>query len=248
VATYLSETGHRSDVDWRRVDVRERSEVTRLVDDIRPDFVVNAAFRQKDWRATAEGPAHLAAAVARSGARLVQVSSDAVFSGRAKIYDEASAPDPITPYGAAKAAAETAVAAIAPDAVIARTSLIIGDGGSAHERTVRSLLDGRPGVLFVDDIRCPVHVADLTAALRELAVSTRSGIHHVAGADAISRYELGCLIALRGGRDPSGLSRGRRAGSGVPGPVAVRLDCAATRRVLTTRLRGVREFLRVQPV
>jgi dTDP-4-dehydrorhamnose reductase len=39
----------------------------------------------------------------------VHVSSDVVFSGSAPRYGEAAPPDPVTPYGAAKAAAETAV-------------------------------------------------------------------------------------------------------------------------------------------
>ena len=78
---------------------------------------------------------HVALAAAMVGARLVHVSSDAVFSGAAARYDETGPPDPTTPYGAAKAAAETAVKGITPAAVIARTSLIIGDGDSQHEDT-----------------------------------------------------------------------------------------------------------------
>ena len=66
------------------------------------------------------GAANVALAASAAGGRLVQVSSDAVFSGAAIRYDETCVPDPISPYGAAKAAAETAVSAIAPTAVIAR--------------------------------------------------------------------------------------------------------------------------------
>ncbi|MFF6914401.1 sugar nucleotide-binding protein [Streptomyces sp. NPDC012466] len=64
---------------------------------------------------------------ARQGVRLVHVSSDAVFSGARVHYAESCLPDPITPYGAAKAAAETGILAVHPEAVVARTSLIIGD-------------------------------------------------------------------------------------------------------------------------
>jgi hypothetical protein len=60
--------------------------------------------------------------------------------------------------------------------VIARTSLIIGDGDSGHERQVHALSTGEPiGVLFTDDVRCPVHVADLAAALLELPSSEPVG-------------------------------------------------------------------------
>ncbi|MGR6917338.1 SDR family oxidoreductase [[Actinomadura] parvosata] len=166
------------------------------------------------------------------------------FSGAGWSYDETCPPDPITPYGAAKAAAETAVRAVLPAAAIARTSLIVGHGRSVQETLVRSLATGtREGVLFTDDVRCPVHVTDLAAALVEVAVRGLTGVLHVAGPDAVSRHELGVLIARRDGLDPSRLRTSRRADSGVPGPLEVRLDCTATQRRLSTRLRGAHEFL-----
>jgi dTDP-4-dehydrorhamnose reductase len=207
-------------------------------------LVINAAFQQGDWASTADGAAHVAVAAASVAARLVHVSSDAVFSGNAFRYDETSVPDPTTPYGAAKAAAETVVKAVSPTAVIARTSLIIGDGGSFYERHVHALATGQSaGVLFTDDVRCPVHVADLAAALLELASSGHVGICHLAGTDAVSRHELGTLIARRDGLDAAALPAGRRADTDLPGPVDVRLDCTITQRRLRTKLRGARQFL-----
>ncbi|MFI0815937.1 hypothetical protein ACH4TX_00390 [Streptomyces sp. NPDC021098] len=63
----------------------------------------------------------------RRRARAAGVGRRAAFSGADVHYDESRSPDPVTPYGAAKAAAETGVRLVHPDAVIARTSLIIGD-------------------------------------------------------------------------------------------------------------------------
>ncbi|MEV0629419.1 sugar nucleotide-binding protein [Nonomuraea wenchangensis] len=243
-ATCFSRPG-RAAAEWRTLDVRDRAAVAAVLAALRPDVVVNAAYRQDDWATTATGAAHVALACAAQGARLVHVSSDAVFSGSAVTYAEDAEPDPISPYGAAKAAAEVAVRAVDPAAAVVRTSLIIGDGGSPQEARVHALATGRAdGVLFTDDVRCPVHVRDLAAALLELAASGSAGVHHVAGPDAVSRHELGCLIARRDGLDPARLPAGLRAGSGVPGPADVRLDCTATRRLLRTRLRGAREFLR----
>ncbi|MFI7470293.1 sugar nucleotide-binding protein [Nonomuraea sp. NPDC049646] len=243
-ATCHTRPGQAAGVAWAPLDVRRRADVEALVAAVRPAAVVNAAFRQRDWATTATGAANVAVAAAAAGSRLVHVSSDTVFSGAAVRYDETCLPDPIIPYGAAKAAAETVVAAVAPDAVIARTSLILGDGGSSHEALVHALATGATqGVLFTDDVRCPVHVADLAAALLELAAAGPPGVRHVAGADAVSRYELGLLVARRDGLDPARLPAGRRADSGVPGPLDVRLDCAATQRLLRTRLRGARRFL-----
>ena len=243
-ATFRASRPPAVDVDWRMVDIRRRDDVTALARHVRPDVIVNAAYLQSDWETTADGGAHVALAAAAAGAQLVHVSSDAVFSGTAPGYDETRPPDPVSPYGAAKAAAETAVKSITPDAIIARTSLIIGDGDSPHERLVDALASGAAtGVLYTDNVRCPVHVGDLAAALLELAAGPHSGICHAAGPDAVSRYELGLLIAARDGLDPGTLPAGLHAGTGKPGPLDVRLDSTRTQERLTTRLRGAREFL-----
>jgi dTDP-4-dehydrorhamnose reductase len=242
VATYLTRAGDCPGIRWERLDVRLRDDVGALVCAARPDVVLNAAYRHGDWAATADGAANVAVAAARAGAHLVHVSSDALFSGAAPCYDESACPDPVAPYGAAKAAAETAVGALDPGATIARTSLITGDGRSPYEVLVHDLAAGRrAGVLFTDDFRCPVHVADLASALLELAAMRAPGVHHVAGADAVSRYELGCLIARRDELDPTALPAGTRAGR-LPGPLDVRLDSSRTQALLRTRLRGAREF------
>ncbi|HKX66297.1 MAG TPA: sugar nucleotide-binding protein [Intrasporangium sp.] len=229
--------------DWRQVDVRDRDVVTRLAEDARPDLVINAAYLQADWATTADGATHVALAAAAVGARLVHVSSDVVFSGDAATYDETCLPDPVSPYGAAKAAAETAVKGIAPDGIIARTSLILGDGDSPSEKLVHAVASGSGGALFSDEIRCPVHVSDLASALLELAESSHHGVHHVAGADAVSRYELGVLIARRDGLDHATIPRALRAASTLRGPIDVRLDSTRTQAKLRTRLRGARTFL-----
>jgi dTDP-4-dehydrorhamnose reductase len=244
IATWHASTPPGVDADWRRLDIRRRDEVTALARRARPDAVINAAYRKADWAVTADGGAHVALAAAAAGARLVHVSSDAVFSGAAQRYDEASPPDPVTPYGAAKAAAETAVKGIAPGAVIARTSLIIGDGDSVHESFVHAMAAGTaPGILYTDEVRCPVHVDDLSAALLELAAGPHAGTCHVAGADPVSRHELGLLIAARDGLDPSALPAGPRPATGPARPLDVRLDGTRTQARLATRLRGAREFL-----
>ncbi|MFC4121113.1 SDR family oxidoreductase [Nonomuraea zeae] len=243
-ATYLTRPGERPGIRWLPLDVRSRSEAADTFEAFGPETVINAAYRQADWASTADGAANIALAAAGTGAHLVHVSSDVVFSGAASRYCEGDPPDPVSPYGAAKAAAETAVRAVAPGAAIARTSLIIGYGRSTHESLVHALATGRrAGSLFTDDVKCPVHVTDLASALMEAAVRGLSGILHVAGSDALTRYELGLLIARRDGLDAARLPSGRRADAGLHAPYEVRLDCSATQRRLRTRLRGARDFL-----
>ncbi|MGI5397113.1 SDR family oxidoreductase [Streptomyces sp. CA-251251] len=246
VATYVTKPTTASPSAWHRLDLRNAGSLDAIMAEVNPRVVINASSDRADWAVTAEGPIQLAMVAAKRSIRMVHMSTDAVFSGHGRVhYNESCLPDPITPYGAAKAAAETGVLAVHPKAAVVRTSLIIGHGRSEHERLVHRLATGNhDGALWTDDIRCPVHVSDLAAVLLELALSDAVGTHHAAGADALSRHELGVLIARRDGLDASRLPRGLRAESTVPGPLDVRLESQATRRSLRTLLRGAREYLR----
>jgi dTDP-4-dehydrorhamnose reductase len=244
VGTYLNSP---ADTAGERLDIRDPVAVREALRRIRPDAVVHAAAGRSrdDWAATADGAAHVAVAAAAIGVRLVHVSSDAIFSGRDVHYDEDARPDPVYPYGAAKAAAETAVRAVAPDAAVVRTSLILGDGHGAHELLTHELATGRVrGALFTDEIRTPVHVEDLADALLELAANGYAGVLNVAGAEAISRYDLGVLVARRDGLDPASLPAARAADLRLARPTDVRLRIDRATSVLRTRLRGAPEFIR----
>ncbi|WP_328473941.1 sugar nucleotide-binding protein [Actinoplanes sp. NBC_00393] len=230
-----------------RMDIRDPGEVRRVLGEVRPEVIIHtAAGRDRgDWPATADGAAHVAVAAADLGVRLVHVSSDAIFSGRAVDYDEQALPDPVYAYGAAKAAAETAVRAVLPSAAVVRTSLILGDGNGAHEILTHDLIAGRVrGALFTDEIRKPVHVDDLADALLELAAGDYRGVLNVAGTDAISRYDLGVLVARRDGLDPAAIPAASLAALGLSRPADLRLSTERAEQVLTVRLRGARTFLK----
>ncbi|MFH8257748.1 SDR family oxidoreductase [Streptomyces roseolus] len=244
-ATFHSRPGSRVGATWYHLDLRDPLRLEEVLDTVAPDVVINTTSGGADWAVTAEGGIRIALAAAERRIRLVHVSSDAVFSGTSRDrYREECLPDPLTPYGAAKAAVESAARLLCPGAVIARTSLIIGHGRSEHEQLVHALVAGtRQGTLFTDDIRCPVHVTDLAAALWEIARSDAAGVFHLAGPDALNRHALGKLIARRDGLDPARLPSGRRTDTQLPGGLDVRLDSHATQQKLRTRLRGAHEFL-----
>jgi dTDP-4-dehydrorhamnose reductase len=241
VGTYHTTAADTAD---EQLDVRDGAAVRRVMERVRPSAVVHTAAGREDWRVIADGAAHVAVAATVAGVRLVHVSSDAVFSGKDVYYDEAALPDPVNRYGAAKAAAETAVRAISPDAAVVRTSLIVGYGRGGHEVLTHELASGRRGgVLFTDQIRRPVHVDDLAGALMELATNGYAGVINVAGSDAVSRYELAVLVARRDGLDPARLPAGRIADLGMPAPTDVRLRTDTAMSLLSTRLRGAHEFM-----
>ena len=237
--TYFSNPTDRGE----RLDVRDRLAVDDLVQRAKPDVVVHTAAGREDWPLIADGSAYVALAAAGVGARLVHVSTEAVFSGRDGTYDEDALPDPIHRYGAAKAAAETAVRAIDPAAAVVRTSLILGYGLGATEKLTHDLAAGRVrGLLFTDQIRKPIHVDDLADALIELAGNGYAGVLNVAGSDAISRYDLGLLVAERDGIDPARIPHGPTP-AGLILPTDIRLSIGKAANLLKTRLRGCREFV-----
>jgi dTDP-4-dehydrorhamnose reductase len=219
----------------RDFDVRDRAAVDAALAELVPDAVVHTAYRQEGAGFEAinvDGSAHVARASYAIGARLIHLSTDVVFDGRAgRPYVETDAATPITDYGRSKAAAEDAVAAAHPDALIVRTSLIYGGAEpSKHEVAART-----PGtVFFTDELRCPVQVGDLAAGLLELVELDASGPLHLAGADGVSRCEFARLVA--GAEIPCGPAPPHR-------PLDCRLDSSRAAGMLRTRLRGVREVL-----
>jgi dTDP-4-dehydrorhamnose reductase len=229
-----SELLRRSNATGERVEIRDRAAVRALFARLRPDVVIHTAYRQDGegaWETTVDGAENAAVAARAIGARLIHLSTDVVFDGRkGSPYVEGDTPCPVTEYGRAKAEAEQRVLRAHPGALVVRTSLIVGGPGlppSKHELAARD-----PKMTFYEDeIRCPVQVGDLAAALLELAVLDAEGIVHVAGADAVSRADLAELAVGR----PV-----RRSPAGAERPLDCSLDSSGARALLGTELRGVR--------
>ena len=222
------------DATATRVEIRDPAAVRVLFEDVRPDLVVHTAYRQEGddaWEITVAGAENVAHEARAVGARLLHLSTDVVFDGRKGApYVEEDHACPVTDYGRAKAESELRVRAAHPDALVVRTSLIVGGPGhepSKHERAAKD-----PGMVFYEDeIRCPTHVGDLADALLELAELELSGVLHVAGADALSRAELAELVA----------GRAVRRSPAPPGrPLDCTLDCSRAHALLEVELRGAR--------
>jgi dTDP-4-dehydrorhamnose reductase len=231
-----------------QVDIRDGAMVRRVMAEVRPDTVIHTAYNKADTGAHSAitlGSANVAAATVAQGARLIHLSTDVVFGGTRGWYRERDAPDPVTDYGKAKAEAEQAVLLVAPEALLVRTSLIYGlAGDDPHSRFV---LDGaragRRVTLFVDEHRCPIFVGDLAQALLELVSLEVRGPLHVAGADRLSRYEFGALIAQYHGVSTQTLVATTPDAVGILRPKDCSLDSSRAQALLRTRLRGAREVL-----
>jgi dTDP-4-dehydrorhamnose reductase len=86
-------------------------------------------------------------------------------------------------------------------------------------------------------------VEDLAAALLELDALRYRGVLNLAGAEQVSRYALGRLIAQAWGVDPAGIPAGLSAESPTRRPRNCTLDSSSAQALLKTRLRGIREVL-----
>ena len=224
----------RPDATAERVEVRDAAAVDELLRRVRPAVVIHTAYRQDGAAARAinvDGAEIVARAAARIGARLLHLSSDVVFNGRKGTpYVENDELSPVSEYGRTKADAERRVATAHSEALLVRTSLIVGGAQpSKHE-----LAAHEPGPWFTNEIRSPVQVTDLAEALLELAELEVSGPLHVAGADSLSRAELAELVSRR----PVATAE-----APPTRPLDCRLDSSRAQALLRTRLRGVREVL-----
>ena len=254
VATYLTHPRATPGVIWHRLDVREAAAVATLLDEVGPAVVVHLAAVNPGWRGSfadnVTGTRHVARAAAAHHARLVHISSDVVFDGERGNYVETDPPAPLNPYGRSKARAEEEVRRAGGEAVIVRTSLIYGWRPRIDRHiawVIEGLRGGKPVRLFTDEIRCPIWVESLAAAVVELAGLEYVGVLHVAGSQPLSRYEFGTRLLRFYGLNPGPVIPTSSRDSGLVRPLDCTLDCSRARALLHTELPGVDEVLKRQP-
>ncbi len=229
------------------IDVRQRDRVIDEICSWRPTAIVHLAYRRGDRRTIVEGSRHVAQAAALCDARLVYVSSDAIFPGRPEPYREYDTPFPITDYGLMKLEAERAVMSECPSAVTVRTSLLYGTRRPASiQHDVEDAITGRSTIrFFTDEYRCPAHALDVAAAISSLAIRPDiRGPLNIAGPEAVSRADLATIFARWMGFDPRFLTTGSLALAGTIRPTRVELDTALAASYGLT-CRSLSETLRV---
>jgi dTDP-4-dehydrorhamnose reductase len=204
-------------VDVKDLDITDRAAVVRFVDDLRPDVIVNAAAytavdnaetdEDRAYTINATGPALLAAAAARVGAKLIHVSTDYVFAGDAdRPYEVDDKPSPQSAYGRTKLAGEQAVRELAPDlAYVVRTAWVYGATGANFVKTMVKLEASNETLNVVDDQRgSPTWAKDLARALVELARSEApAGIYHCTGSGDTTWHGFTQAIFEEIGADPA---------------------------------------------
>ena len=147
---------------------------------------------------------NLASLCKENKTRFIFCSTDTVFDGEKGNYTEEDEPVAVNFYAETKIRAEKLIEELDFNAVITRLSLVmglpvLGSGNSFLDRTIQKLKIGEQVPFPQNEIRTPIDVVTLGAALVELAGNDFIGILHLAGNDRINRYEMARQIADKSG-------------------------------------------------
>ena len=192
------------DTEWKTVNITEKDAVDRIIEEVKPDAVINVAAiadidkaeqdKKTAWKINVEGAEYIAESCARYGIKYVFFSSDAVFDGKGRDYSEVDIPNPVNYYGKTKWEAEKAVLSVNKGAAVVRISLVVGfpvtGGNSFLAGLENKLRSGSEIYCPGDEIRTPIDVLTLCECILELAENSYSGILHLGATNSIDRYEL----------------------------------------------------------
>ena len=192
-------------VDLPEVDVAEPDAVARVMADVAPELVVNAAAwtdvdgAETDEAAAERGnvtaPRVLALATAARDVPLVHVSTDYVFDGQGtRPYVETDAPAPFTAYGRTKLAGEEAVRAANPKHFVVRTAWLYSNTGRNFALTMLGAAS-RGTVRVVDDqTGSPTYAPHLAAGIARLVGRSDYGLFHMANRGQTTWHGLTCAL------------------------------------------------------
>ncbi len=158
-----------------------------------------------------EGPRNLARAMAKTGGKLIHISTDYVFDGEAtKPYAEDFKPNPSSVYGASKLAGEIAVhEEHGSGATILRTSWLYGRHGESFPRTILEAGTQREFLDVVDDqVGQPTWTVDVAQQVKKLIhAGLPSGVFHATNAGQVTWFEFARALFCHAGWDESRIRR-----------------------------------------
>jgi dTDP-4-dehydrorhamnose reductase len=218
----LIATGRNGGDGLAALDLADAEACRAVVRTHRPAWVLNAGAYTAVDRAETEpelaqavnagAPRAFAEALAATGGRLLQLSTDFVFNGsQGSPYQPGQATDPLGVYGASKAAGEAAALELAGARVL-RTSWVYGPVGHNFCLTMLRLHAARAAAgedlgVVADQVGCPTATHTLAAACwraigvgRPTAEADREGLRllHWSDAGAASWYDFAVAIGELG--------------------------------------------------
>ncbi|MCK4739698.1 MAG: dTDP-4-dehydrorhamnose reductase [Deltaproteobacteria bacterium] len=199
--------------DHKALDITDLDKVNKVLGEETPDVIINTAAYTAVDKAESEpelasavntrGAENLAKASVNLGIRLIHISTDFVFDGKAETpYKEDYPTNPIGIYGTTKLDGEVAVKKAfensRADFLIIRTSWLFGRGGGNFVKTIITKATELKELRIVDDqFGSPTHTEDLATAIINLMNARTSGIYHFSNKGKTTWFEFGsCAIEL----------------------------------------------------
>ena len=249
LAVLLPQLGEVAAFERQQLDLRKPDQIRRVIHDVRPSVIVNAAaYTTVDKAETeerlahtinAEAPALMAEEAKKIGAVLVHYSTDYVFDGSKNLpYTETDPPNPINLYGKTKLAGEEAIRAAGAPHFIFRTASVYGTRGRNFLLTILRLATEREELRVVhDQFGTPTWSREIArgteSVLRQLSgcgqdeIARLGGIYHMTATGKMSWWEFADKIVEEARRMPRGVPWFEAATKGQP-LVARRVDAITT--------------------
>ena len=206
--------------DRATLDLADSDAVRRMVRDIAPDVIVNAAAYTAVDKAEAErelaavinaiAPAVLGEEARRLGALLLHYSTDYVFDGdKRSPYTEDDAPNPLNHYARTKLEGERAIATSGCRHLILRTSWVYGPRTRNFYRIIADKARANEPMRMVDDqTSVPTPSSLLAETTTYLMSKGTEGLLHLVPSGQATRYEFACeVVRVMGSRSPVGHAR-----------------------------------------
>jgi dTDP-4-dehydrorhamnose reductase len=200
------------------LDITKPLIVNQMVDLIKPSVIINtAAWTDVDgaesnesaaYSVNALGPQNLAIAANKACARLVQISTDYVFSGDASSpWSEKFPHNPQSVYGLTKSQGENFVLTTLPaNSYVVRTAWLYSSVGKNFAKTMTNLAFNQKGEVRVvnDQIGQPTFAGDLAKQIVELVLSEASaGIYHGTNSGQATWFDFAQEVFRLSGADVS---------------------------------------------
>jgi dTDP-4-dehydrorhamnose reductase len=183
--------------------------------------------------------------------QLVFFSTDLVFDGRKGNYVETDGVNPIAIYAETKVAAEQIVLKN-PKHLVVRTSInggISSAGNRGFNEQLKLSLQNSSGMkFFTDEFRSPIFAGETARAVWELTDKKCAGIFHIAGAEKLSRWQIGQLLVKRWREIKIKIEPGSAKDfSGPPRALDTSLDISKAQIFLSTPLSKFSDWLAANP-
>jgi len=196
-----------------QLDISNEAQVKETIEKINPDIIMLTAAEtnvdlcetnvQHAEKVNIKGVENVTKCC--GNIKLVYYSTDSVFDGEKGNYVETDVPNTVNFYGKTKLMAEEAVKKL-NNFLILRTCMLYSDQSESPKFInwlIRNLNENKKVNVVIDLFATPTLIDDLATASLELIRKDRTGIYHVAGATALSCYDMATTVAEVFGFDKS---------------------------------------------